>query len=211
MYNNSRVISMKPFYERYWKAKEELGDFSYKWPVIKQLMPKIPKIALLDFGCGKGKILGEILKINPTIKAYGADVSDRAISFVKRKYPHCSFVVHEEGKRFPFKSNFFDFITALDVMEHVYDTETTFKELARVLKPGGFLLVSVPYNGFIKNVVIALFFFDFFYDPYTPHIRFYTRKSLVRCINKAGLHNVKFGYYGSFFPVWKGMYILAKK
>src|SRR6185437_14474976 len=143
---------MKSFYERYWETQEVLGDFAYKWPVLKQLVPQDKKIKLLDFGCGKGIIFHEIAKMNPRAEMIGVDVSNEALQSVKKKFPQQKFYKIEDGGRLPFRSNYFDFILASDVLEHVYDTENAFAELARVLKPGGKILISVPYNGKIKNV-----------------------------------------------------------
>ncbi len=199
------------YYERYWKSQEVLSDFTYKWPKIKHLIPTDKKTKLLDFGCGKGTILGEILKVNPSIQATGVDVSQKALDFAKKKYPKTTFVKINDGGRLPFPDNSFDFITALDVLEHVYDTEATFTELARVLKPNGKILISVPYNGLIKNLFITLFFFDYIFDPATPHIRFYTKKSMSKYLMKSNLVPKYWNYHGRFYPLSSGMHVLAQK
>ncbi len=202
---------MKLFYERYWDRDAELEDFNYKWPVLKEYIPVNKKIKTLDFGCGKGRILHEMIKINPLGIFTGVDVSQNAIDFCKRKYRKNAFYKTEDGAKLPFKPNTFDFITALDVLEHVYDTKNAFFELARVLKPGEKILISVPYHGVIKNLIISLFFWEFIFNPYTPHIRAYTKKSLVRCLRDVNLSCQKIGYYGRIYPFSSGMFILASK
>lgn len=202
---------MNKFYEDYWRKKEVLEDFSYKWPVIKRLIPQEIKIKILDFGCGKGKIIDEIIRINNKADITGVDVSNTALNFARKKYKKFKFIKIDDGERLPFNKNSFDFITSLDVLEHVYDTELIFSELARILKSGGKILITVPYYGLIKNLIIALFAFDFVYTPRTPHIRFYTKKSLLKEIKSAGLTPEKFGYYGRFYPISKGMFCLAHK
>ncbi len=202
---------MKAFYERYWEHEEVLEDFNYKWPVIKKYVPKNQKIKILDFGCGKGKMLGEILEVNPEANIFGVDVSERALTFIKKRFPKQQFKKIEDGEKLPFKTNTFDFIIASDVLEHIYDTENAFSELARILKPEGKILISVPYNGRIKNVIITLFFYEFVFNPYSPHIRFFSRRSLKNCLKKVQLKPKKWGYYGRFFPLSNGMYVLAEK
>ena len=189
---------MKPFYGRYWEHEEELEDFSYKWPAIKKFIPQEKNIKLLDFGCGKGRIFGEMIKINPFMGAVGVDISEVAIKHMKKKFPKYTFLRISEGERLPFASNSFDFITILDVVEHIYDTEITFKELSRILKYGGKILITVPYYGLIKNLIIAFIGFDTVYDPRSAHIRSYTKKSLLREIKSVNLSPVKFGYFGRF-------------
>lgn len=200
----------KSYYERYWKNQEVLSDFSYKWPKVKKLIPK-GHVKLLDFGCGKGTILGEMLKVNPKLDMVGADVSEEALNFAKKKYPKQTFVKITEGQKLPFKSNTFDFITALDVLEHIYDTDRAFEELARVLKPNGKILISVPYNGLLKNLAISLFFFDYIFDPATPHIRFYTKNTMTKYLTKYGLTPTYWNYHGKFYPFASGMHTVAQK
>lgn len=202
---------MKKFYERYWENQEELSDFPYKWPKIKHLIPKNKKLRLLDFGCGKGIVLNEILKLNPKLDVTGVDTSQTAIAYISKRFPKETFFVVKEGEKLPFKSNTFDFITALDVIEHIYDTEFILKELARVLRPNGKMLITVPFYGLIKNLLIALIGFDFVYNPRSPHIRFYTQKSLLREVKSAGLTSLEIGFFGRFYPIWRGMFCLCKK
>src|ERR1700685_1986773 len=106
---------MKPFYERYWEHEEVLEDFSYKWPIIKKYIPQNQQIKILDFGCGKGKMFGEILAMNPQANLTGVDVSKKAINFIKRKFPKQQFKKIAEGGKLPFQTNTFDFIIASDV------------------------------------------------------------------------------------------------
>jgi len=83
--------------------------------------------------------------------------------------------------------------------------------LSRVLKPNGTLVITVPYNGTLKLILAAIIDFDFYFDPYSPHIRFFKESSIKKCLNDAGLKDQKVGYFGRFFPLSNGMYILAEK
>lgn len=202
---------MEKFYNRYWKNKEVLEDFYYKWPHLKKFIPREKGIKILDFGCGKGKILSEIIKVNPYLNVAGVDVSTEALEIIRKKFKKYKFYQIKDGEKLPFKTNSFDFIIASDVLEHVYDTENVFFELARVLKPKGKILITVPYHGLIKNLIIFLFFFEFIFDPQGPHIRFFTKKSLLRCLSKVKLIPLKIEHFGRFYPLSKGMLVLAQK
>jgi ubiquinone/menaquinone biosynthesis C-methylase UbiE len=191
---------MKAFYERYWDRDAELEDFHYKWPIIKHLVPTTSAISILDFGCGKGKILHEMTKINPKADYTGVDVSQNGLNTAKKVIKKAKFALIADGGKLPFKDNSFDFVTALDVLEHVYDTHNAFAELARVLNPNGKILISVPYNGLLKNLIIILFFYEFIYNPYSPHIRFFTKKSMTSCLADVKLQPERFGYYGRVLP-----------
>jgi SAM-dependent methyltransferase len=73
-----------------------------------------------------------------------ADAHLGYLAAARRAHPHLRLVGVEVGGRLPFRSAAFDSATLLDVLEHVGDESTTLAELARVLRPGAPLLVSVP-------------------------------------------------------------------
>ena len=205
--------NMKPFYERYWVGLREVGalDHVFKLPVLEQLLPRDTKGSILDFGCGNGEVLRAVRNLNPRAKLTGVDISSEAIRQAKTKIGDVRYYKVPDGKNLPLTSSSIDFILSFDVIEHVYDTELAFSEFSRVLKPGGKILISTPYHGFIKNIIIAAFLFDTIYDPLGPHIRFFTKKSLCACLSRVGLVPLKVGYFGRFFPINNAMYVLAMK
>ncbi|MBI2596891.1 class I SAM-dependent methyltransferase [Candidatus Daviesbacteria bacterium] len=204
---------MSKYYENYWQALKNRGldDFHYKWPAIKGLIPKTSKLKILDFGCGTGDILQQVIGINPNSQYLGIDVSSIALKKAKDRFPKAKFYHIEDGDKIPLKTSSIDFILMLDVIEHIYNTKSTIKELYRILKPGGKILLSTPYHGFLKNLILISFFFEQYFDPESAHIRQYSKKSLVSQLESTGFSVVRFDYFGRFFPVSRAMYVLAKK
>jgi 2-polyprenyl-3-methyl-5-hydroxy-6-metoxy-1,4-benzoquinol methylase len=201
------------FYDRYWKERplEELNDFKYKWPVISKVIPENQKITIFDYGCGSGKIFRELQKMNPKATLIGADISQLAIKRITKQFPKNKFHLISDGQVLPIKSSSVDFITALDVIEHAVHTELLLSEFHRILSPKGKLLISTPYHGLIKNLVICVVDFEIVFNPYGPHIRFFTKKSLLEGTEKSKFKMLKFGYYGRSYPLWRGMYTLLEK
>ena len=78
-----------------------------------------------------------------------------------------------------------DLVWCSEVLEHVADTEHLLLEARRVLRPGGRLLVTVPFHGRVKAALIGLLRFDAHFDPLGQHLRFYTR-SLARAHARRG-------------------------
>ncbi len=202
---------MKYFYDRFWEKTKILGDYHYKAAFIKKLVPQEKNLRLLDFGCGNGLITQDFLEINPTLKITGVDVSKVAIAMAKKRMPEQKFYTIAEDKELPFKNNSFDVVSAVDVLLCIYDTEFIFKELSRVLSPSGRLLITLPYYGLLKNLVISLFAFDIVFNPRFSSIRFYTKKTLIHEIRAVGLYPIEFGYFGRFYPFSKVMYCISKK
>jgi ubiquinone/menaquinone biosynthesis C-methylase UbiE len=96
---------------------------------------------LLDAGCGLGFFLREAAKVfNET---YGMDVSEYAIEQSKTIIPQSILTVGGVEK-IPYQDNFFDAITAFDVVEHLKDPHFFFRESFRTLKKGGVLVFSTP-------------------------------------------------------------------
>ena len=200
----------KQYYDKYWEDQEELSDLPYKWPALKGLFPD-KTLRFLDFGCGKGVITEKIHTIRPGYRIYGVDISSNALAVAKKRIKNGEFRRIDESQHIPYPDNTFDIVLASDVLEHIYDTQTAFRELARVLKPGGTLIITVPYNGKLKMLIAVLVGFEFYFDPSSPHIRHFSPKTLIQCVKNVQLRVNRIGYYGRFYPLSRGMFLLAHK
>lgn len=200
-------------YNNYWEGHnfKTLPDFSFKWPAIRKFIPKTKEIKILDFGCGPGILINAMKKVNSKAKYTGIDVSDKAISQAKKRHPDSKFFTVADGQKLPLKDKSVDFIISTDVIEHVYNTKKAFEEFYRVLKPGGKILLTTPYHGLLKNIVIVFFAFEKIFDPFKNHIRFYTKKSLFHAFTKHNFKIEKHGYFGRFYPFSRAMFVLARK
>lgn len=204
---------MEQFYERYWSDKlpGKLSDFDRKWPILAELIPRDGTLTILDYGCGNGEILTEMKRLNPNARYLGGDVSEVALTAARKRLPDVTFYPLSDGGRVPLHDGAVDFIFCSEVIEHVYDTEATFKEFARLLGTGGQLLLTTPYHGLLKNLLITLLAFDRHFDPTGPHIRFFTKRSLFRCLEQGGIEPTRHGFIGRFFPLSMAIYVLARK
>lgn len=203
----------KAFYERFWQDKigGKLPDFEMKWPVLREFIPTEGALSILDFGCGNGEILSQIRALNPQARCTGVDVSRSAVDVAKARYPWGAFHQIRDGGPLPLGTGSVDFIFTSEVIEHVYDTDNAFNELARVLKPGGRMLMTCPYHGLIKNLLVAAVKFERHYAPNDPHVRFFTKRTLASCLASRGLEVVRMEAYGRFWPVWTNMYAYSVK
>lgn len=91
---------------------------------------------LLDFGCGN-KPYAELIDVKEYI---GVEIEDNNHVQAEK-----NIEAYYDGKTIPFSDNYFDSILSSEVFEHVFNLEQILKELNRVLKPGGHMLITVPF------------------------------------------------------------------
>lgn len=94
-------------------------------------------------------------------------------------------------KPLPFKDEQFEEIVSDQAFEHLINIKQLIRECRRILKPNGRIEITVPYHGTLKNLLIALLYFDFHYDPVRDHIRFFTKNSLSSLIRYGGGFTIK--------------------
>ncbi len=96
---------------------------------------------LLDVGCGIGSFLSLAEK---HFETYGLDISFFAIKQAKKNTEKTFLRQGSCEDVLPFQDDFFDVVTAFDLLEHLARPERTVKEVARVLRPGGYFVMSTP-------------------------------------------------------------------
>lgn len=96
---------------------------------------------LLDIGCGDGQI-SELIAKSTKFKVFGVDLSSQNVTRCTKRGIACT--QSNLDKKLPYKSGYFDFVFAGEVIEHLFDTNKFLKEINRVLKPGGVLIITTP-------------------------------------------------------------------
>ena len=141
----------------------------------------------------------------------GTDISAVVIDKNTKNYPHLNFKLTASENPFPYPDNSFDAIFSSEVIEHVYDVNFVFSEFNRILRPNGRLLLTTPYHGLIKNLVIALFYFDNHYSPTWEHIRFFTKNSLNRVCRAYGFTPLKWSKVGRIRFLARSFFLTCEK
>jgi len=99
---------------------------------------------VLDFGCRDGDFLFELKKRTPQVSAIGVDLDGEAIAKAKAKKIDIDFRHIQKNHKFNVPDNTFDVVTIIGVVEHVFDQVSLLRELTRILKHEGVMLVAVP-------------------------------------------------------------------
>ncbi len=101
---------------------------------------------ILDLGCGGGYLLSQVNDYFEEF--YGIDVAPSRLRKARQKFREYgkvfSFIEHNLDDPLPYQDNFFDCVTALAIVEHVFNIYGLFSEISRVTRSGGCLIVQVP-------------------------------------------------------------------
>lgn len=111
-----------------------------KWILDKTSIKFRGKV--LDAGCGDGAMLLELKKINPGIEIYGTDISEKALRFAQEK--GIKTKISDLNFQIPFDNNFFNFVIAHELIEHLVDPDNFLEECGRVLEKEGYLIITTP-------------------------------------------------------------------
>ena len=171
---------MRQFYEDFW-ADPPVGTpyaWNQRWNLLEAELR--PGDRVLDYGCGDGEFL-ELLD-----NASGVEIAEAAIEQVRAIAPEADVRRLEDDGTIPFGHGEFDLVWCSEVLEHIPDVGFALSELRRVLKPGGRLLLTVPYHGRFQAAWIALTRFESHFDPLGQHVRFFTRRSLTEALEANG-------------------------
>ena len=143
---------------------------------------------VLDIGCGSGLMLKSLEELGQT---FGMDMSDEAIAFSKKTF-------NGEVKKgylpdqLPYPENFFDLITALDVIEHIDKDVDSLKSIRSRLNSNGKAIITVPAYMFLWSK----------FDELNEHKRRYTLTELNAKLLQAGFTVEKISYFNTLlFPI----------
>jgi SAM-dependent methyltransferase len=150
------------------------------------------RLQLLDIGCGTGAnlpLLSECAGAGGRVVAL--DYSPLALQFA-RDHLHDLPVslLRGDATHLPFADESFDLVTMLDVLEHVEHDEAAVREIARVLRPGGAFVLSVPAY---QNLWSA-------HDEALHHFRRYEYHGLQKVLHAGGLQVWRISFAMSLMP-----------
>jgi SAM-dependent methyltransferase len=141
---------------------------------------------ILDVGCGTGAMLQQLAAFG-TVD--GLDADETAVRFCRER--GLARVELLSSDRLPKESGSFDLVTALDVLEHVDDDRSLLLEVARVLRPDGAFLLTVPAYEALWGPQ----------DEVSHHRRRYRAGQVRERVEGAGLRVVKLSYFNTLlFP-----------
>ena len=184
-------------------------------PVISKYIADLPTDSrVLDAGCGNGYLSGKLLARGFAVT--GVDVSESGVSIARNAHPAGVFVVASlEDPDLPsLLGTSFDAVVSSEVIEHLYSPSAFLANCASLLRSHGRLILTTPYHGYFKNLMVALAGrFDAHVSPDIEggHIKFWSRRSLTSVLEHHGFCIAGFTGCGRLPFLWKSMVVCAEK
>lgn len=185
----------------------------YIWePIIKLLQQQH---TILDLGCGNGALANEL--ISKGFDIYGTDASQKGIYQANKINPGHFFVqdLSSDELTEDLSEKRIKTILSTEVIEHLYDPRRFISFAKKILlkNGGGEIILSTPYHGYLKNLIIALTGkWDSHANPLWDggHIKLWSKQSLTTLLEEQGFKVTKFIGCGRLPYLWKSMVIRAE-
>ena len=147
------MTQQRQIYEQVWD-KTYLECHAPKLQMVLSLTENLDPHVVLDLGCGDGIISHEILK-QTYCTLIGIDISVNNIRHARSRVPH--LLIADLEHPLPFRSSTLDLCLALDIIEHVIDTDNFLLEIHRVLTNTGKLILVTPNLASLTERLLLLF------------------------------------------------------
>jgi 2-polyprenyl-3-methyl-5-hydroxy-6-metoxy-1,4-benzoquinol methylase len=204
---------VKQYYERYWEHTELSPDTdpyaTTRLRILRKAVPRGP-LRVLDVGAGEGHLVAALAAEG--VSASGMDISETAVRAAAERYPGRRFKVHSaEDLPWPVEPGSLDLVVAFEVIEHLVEPRRLLAGARAALRPGGYVALTTPYHGRLKNVAIALLAFDRHFDVDGYHLRFFSDSALRRLLDDEGFTVERCVHYGRVPGIRAGVFVWAAR
>lgn len=183
-------------YEQHLKAAEASGGTS-AGPIYElvQRLCETHQVTgkMLDFGAGIGTLLNLLRRKKLPVLPTGADIMARPADLA----PEINWLQGDLNQPLQVADESFDVVVSSEVIEHLENPRAVFRDLFRVLKPGGRLILTTPNQESIRSIMalIVTGHFMAFMDPsYPAHITALLRKDFTRICLEVGFELPEFSF-----------------
>jgi 2-polyprenyl-3-methyl-5-hydroxy-6-metoxy-1,4-benzoquinol methylase len=194
----------------------ENADFSdahsYLLPAIARILDVARPQRLFEVGCGNG-VVANWLQLRG-IEVTGIDLSESAIIEAHRAYPGLRLAIGSAYDDLAASYGQFPAVISLEVVEHLYFPRKFAKTVFDLLDAGGMAIISTPYHGYLKNLVLALSgrldaHFTALWDG--GHIKFWSKQTMRILLEEVGFEKITFHGVGRIPLLAKSMIVTAAK
>lgn len=189
---------------------------AYLWePVFREMSSSFPQASsrkVFDLGCGSGAFAAALKRKG--FDVCGVDPSATGIASARKAFQELRLEVGSTEENLASRFGRFDAVISLEVVEHVFAPREFASRTFDLLIPGGVAIISTPYHGYLKNLMLAVTgkldeHFTALWDY--GHIKFWSIRTLGRLLTEAGFENITFLRVGRIPQFAKSMIAIAHK
>lgn len=166
-------------YQELYDLEETYWWFIGRRALVRQMVERYcgrSGLRLLDAGCGTGGTLSRMAGLG---ELHGLDFSPYALAFTRER--GFSLLAAGDLTAMPYRDASFDAVLSCDVLEHLDDDRGGLREMARLLRPGGCAVLTLPAHQFLWSE----------HDEALDHRRRYSARQVRGMLQEAGLEVVK--------------------
>ncbi len=200
--------------DTYGHGEHAHGSDSYLIPVLLSVLGQAaPGVTrLFDLGAGNGATASRLTELGFDVA--GVEPSPEGVAFARARTPPANIDVGSGYDDLAKIYGRFPVVYSLEVIEHLYSPRLFLKTAFDMIEPGGVIILSTPFHGYWKNLLIALT--NGFDKHFTAlwdhgHIKFWSPKTLGAVIEEAGFSVIGIRYAGRLYPLSKSMLVIARK
>ncbi len=202
--------------ERLWSHPAgHTESYSYIAPEIIAMLRSLCLHSVLDVGCGDGYLCDLLDKHGFYIA--GSEIDPKRVSAAVEAAGHLKFynlgVQDNPAAILRDHPDKFDAVVSTEVIEHLYAPRQLPQFASQVLKPNGYLIISTPYHGYMKNMVISLLNkWDHHHTALWEggHIKFWSKKTITSLLKENGYEITRIIGVGRVAYFWKSMIITSR-
>ncbi len=199
-----------------WASAQGPQSCNYLMPAVLEQLRLFGARRVFDLGAGNGAFCRALCIAGYDVAGMEPDAD--GVKIAREQNPGVRFYqLSVEDNPTPVLADYpdgFDAVVSTEVIEHLYAPRQLPIFARPLLRTGGMLILTTPYHGYLKNLVISVVGgWDRHADPLWDggHIKLFSRRTISLLLNEAGFRIVSFGGVGRAPYLWKSMVVVAVK
>jgi 2-polyprenyl-3-methyl-5-hydroxy-6-metoxy-1,4-benzoquinol methylase len=184
------------------RAKRKLMPKAVEISAISNFFYNMDNCRILDYGCDSGFLLDIIRKNHPAkhFELFGTDINEYALQYARQTYPDFTFYDLDQGL---YNNGKFDIIILSHVLEHVHDRNQVVKNLKRLLRTDGTLIIAIPQERVRGDCTLIELLYNMIRGRFeNPHVVKISYQNLNELLTRNGLYIKEHKYTNFFYPFY---------
>jgi len=198
-----------------WDTEQGPQSCGYLAPRILTVLKELAVKRVLDLGAGNGKLCSVLSRAGYQVA--GVEYDRQGVEIARNHYPDIpfhNFGVQDDPAELLTHEEIFDAVVSTEVIEHLFSPHLLPRYAAAVLKEKGYLVITTPYHGYVKNLALSIYGrWDSHHTPlwHGGHIKFWSRDTLTVLLKESGFNVIGFSGVGRVPYLWKSMVLIAQR